>query len=134
MGYMFEQKFGISQAHFARIRMIDAVKKGQSFNSYQRSQITAGTGYKRVDMLKDWNRARVVERSKRAEPRARLATYYDEVAMKVMEKMKITPTTYFKYKYEGIDLAEVTSEEYIKWMLEEKEEARYREELYAAAF
>lgn len=134
MSYMFEQKFGISQAHFARIRMIDAVKKGQSFNSYQRSQITAGTGYKRLDMLKDWNRAKVVERSKRAVPRARLVKYYDEVAMPVMEKMKITPTTYFKAIRWDFDIGDMDSEEYIEWLRQMMEEEKYQDELYAAAF
>lgn len=134
MSYLFETRFGLSQAHFARVRLIDAIKQGMSFNQYQSQQITAGTGYKRLDMLADWNRGKVVERSKRSEPRARLVRYYDEVAMPVMEKMKITPTKFFEYKYEGIDMEDISSEDYVQWLLEEQEEEDYRKEMYAAAF
>lgn len=57
MGYIFEEKFYISDVLTIKKAMYEAIRRHSSFNAFQRSLVKTGFSYRRVEMLEDWHRA-----------------------------------------------------------------------------
>ena len=132
MNFIFEQKLTESQTFFTKQGMRKAQAEGLSFNKYQQEMISGGAGYKRLDMLADWNRGKTVFRAKRSDKMAKLDRYYDVVALPLMAKRDITPKEYYGVtKVKGRDEFE-DSDEYEEWMDWFAREDTERQELYGA--
>lgn len=130
MGYIYEKKVQFAQVVYTGKLFKAAIDKDMSFNAFQRSMQDRNLSYKRLDMLADWNRAKVVEKSRGVIGRARLTTWYDNVALPTMKERKITPSQFFGPTIDKDPSDFEDSEEYLAWLEwldqnEEEEKERY---------
>ena len=134
MGYIYEKKIQFSQVVYTARLFKQAINKDMSFNAFQRSMQDRNLSYKRLDMLADWNRAKVVERSPTVRGRSRLVNWYDNVALPTMKAQKITPTQFFGPTIDKDPSDFEDSDEYLEWLewLDQKEEDE--KERYGRAF
>ena len=132
MGYLFEGMGTFNEALHRESMFKKAVRDGRSFNSFQRDMMDKKLSYKRVDMLKDWNRAKSVEVAWRPGARDRAIVWYDKVAEPNMKRRGLTPTEFFGWMRKGEGDMFDTLEEQEDWLdfedeVEEEFEDRYVE-------
>ena len=134
MDFIFEQKLTESQTFFTKQGMRKAQAEGKSFNKYQQEMISGGAGYKRLDMLADWNRGKTVFRSKKSDKMANLDRWYTNVAMPVMEQRGITPKEFYTPKDYTIPEEIEDEEAYMDWFDELEKMKDELKEQYKSAY
>jgi len=130
MGYIFEKKIQFSQVVYTGRLFRQAIRKGMSFNAFQRNMQDRKLSYKRLDMLADWNRAKAVEQAQTTGAYFRAVRWYDEIAIPNMKKRKITPTEFFGWLNKGKGDMFDTLEEMEEWLEYEEEIEDTFEERY----
>jgi len=132
MSYEYWKKGTINQAFYTGQLFKKYVREGVSFNSFQRDMMHRGISYKRLDMLKDWNRAKAIETSLNRDSYARAERWYDKIAMAKMKERGLTPTEFFGWVQKGKGDMFETMEEQEEWLdfedeVEEEFPERYEE-------
>lgn len=130
MGYTFESKGTFNEQLHREAMFKKGVKDGVSFNNFQRRMMDQKLSYKRLDMLKDWNRARAIEPAWRQGARSRAMIWYDDIAMPKMKKSGLTPTEFMGWASRGKTIPFTTVEEQDEWEdyydeIEDEFEERY---------